>query len=805
MSNTFIIGVVGNPNCGKTTLFNALTGAKQRVGNWPGVTVERKVGRYRHDGMEFELVDLPGTYSLEVSDEALSVDEQIARDYVARREADLIINIVDASNLERNLYLTSQLLEMKVPMIVALNMMDVAEDAGIAIDVPALRTALGCQVLPIVASTGKGIPALKAAVREAAGKRDVPSAIVPYAAPVEKMVTSLLEDVTPMAEANEADPRWLAIRLLEGDTLALRIAGDDIAGRLGDLRKDLETALGDDIDISVADARYGYVNSLVDGAVQRKRQVLRSISDRIDRVVLNRALGIPIFLLAMHLMFMFTINIGGALIDAFDIITGAIVVDGFAELLGGIGSPEWLTVILANGIGGGIQVVATFIPIIGCLFLFLSILEDSGYMARAAFVMDRFLRGIGLPGKSFVPMIVGFGCTVPAVMATRTLEHERDRLRTIAMSPFMSCGARLPVYALFAAAFFAAYAQYVVFLLYILGILAAVVTGLILKNTLLKGEVTPFVMELPPYHVPTVRGVLLRTWDRTKSFIVRAGRVIVPMVLVLNVLNSVGTDGSLGNEDSDRSVLSEIGRTITPLFSPFGVTEENWPASVGIFTGLLAKEAVVGTLDTLYTALGEEAEAELRSQTNPRPLSWRADMTAEQLPASPAENEETFDLTGTIAEGFATIPDNMAAAMGSWLDPLGLNIGDVTDEEAAAEAQEVGVGTFGAMAERFNGGAGAFAYLLFVLLYMPCVAAIAAVRRETTARWTLFVAAWTTGFAYVAATLFYQIATFTAHPASSAAWIAGCVVFSLAAIGAMRYWGQRKAARPPLAAQASHA
>lgn len=488
MRKRFIVGVVGNPNCGKTTLFNALTGAKQRVGNWPGVTVERKVGRYVHEGVEFELVDLPGTYSLEASDSEVSLDEQIARDYVAQREADLIINIVDASNLERNLYLTSQLLEMKVPMVVALNMMDAAKEAGISINVAALQTALGCPVLPIVASTGEGIPELRSAVRDAAENPRISSAVVTYSAPVEEAVASLLPEVTPLAAAHKADPRWLAIRLLEGDSLALRLASGEAAGRLGDLRRNLEASLGDDIDISLADARYGHVKGLVEGAVRRKGQVLGSVSDKIDRIVLNRALGIPIFLLAMHLMFMFTINIGGAFIDAFDIVTGAIVVDGFAELLGRVGSPEWLTVILANGIGSGIQVVATFIPIIGFLFLFLSVLEDSGYMARAAFVMDRFLRSIGLPGKSFVPMIVGFGCTVPAVMATRTLEHERDRLITIAMSPFMSCGARLPVYALFAAAFFAAYGQYVVFLLYIIGILAAVITGLILKNTLLKGR-----------------------------------------------------------------------------------------------------------------------------------------------------------------------------------------------------------------------------------------------------------------------------------------------------------------------------
>ncbi len=790
MSEQYILGVVGNPNCGKTTLFNALTGTKQRVGNWPGVTVERKIGRYTFDAVAFELVDLPGTYSLEVSDDEVSVDEAIARDYVAAREADLIINIVDASNLERNLYLTSQLLEMKVPVVVTMNMMDVARERGIEINAGALARRLGCPVVPVVGTSGQGLQALKQQILESARSQRQPDVEIPYPAAVQQAVDRLLPRIEAQARAARAEPRWLAVRLLEGDSLARQIAGSEIEQELAELQAETEAALGDDIDISLADARYGFVSQVTQGVVSRKGEVTRSISDRIDRVALNRALGIPLFLLAMHLMFMFTINIGGAFIDAFDIVSGAIFVDGFGQLLGSIGSPDWLTVLLANGAGGGVQVVATFVPIVAFLFLFLSILEDSGYMARAAFVMDRFLRSIGLPGKSFVPMIVGFGCTVPAVMATRTLENERDRLMTMAMAHFMSCGARLPVYALFAAAFFAAWAQHVVFLLYLIGLGAAILTGLVLKNTLLRGPVTPFVMELPPYHLPTIKGIALRTWDRTKGFMFRAGRVIVPMVLVLNVLNSTGTDGSFNNEDSDRSVLSEVGRTISPLFSPFGLSEENWPASVGIFTGLLAKEAVVGTLDSLYSDLGERDTAELRSQTNPKPLSWRADMTEEVLPSDGAE-EASFDLFGAIGEGLATVPANLADAMGTWLDPLGLNIGEVDDPNVAAESQEVSVDTFGAMAQRFDGQAGAFAYLLFVLLYFPCIAAIAAVYREAGRRWALFVAGWTTGLAYVVATVFYQAATFSQNPAS-AAWIAGMLGISGVVIAAMRYTGQRK-------------
>ncbi len=768
MSGELIIGVVGNPNCGKTTLFNDLTGTRQRVGNWPGVTVERKTGDYSYRDTAFKLVDLPGTYSLDVAEENVSIDEQIARDYVATHEADLIINIVDASNLERNLYLTSELLEMRVPMLVVLNMMDVARERGYTINVDGLAQQLGCPVVPIVAASGEGIPQLQEVILRAAKEKHISPMGASYAAPIEQAITKLLPEIEAMAGDNQADPRWLAVRMLENDSLARRIAGDAMAVRLAAIQMETEQALGDDIDISLADARYGFVNQVTTDNVHKKGQVRHSISDRIDTVVLNRVLGIPIFLFMMYLMFMFTINIGGAFVDFFDIFSGTLLVDGLGTWMGEVGAPEWLIMLLANGIGAGIQVVATFIPIVGFLFIFLSILEDSGYMARAAFVMDRAMRAIGLPGKAFVSLIVGFGCTVPAIMATRTMEQERDRIMTIIMAPFMSCGARLPVYALFAAAFFPVGGQNIVFGLYIIGIAIAVLTGLVMKNTLLQGQTTPFIMELPPYHVPTIKGVLLRTWDRTKSFIFNAGKIIIPMVLVLNLLNAIGTDGSYGNEDSNKSILSSIGRTIAPAFSPMGMTEDNWPAAVGIFTGILAKEAVVGTLDSLYSELAK-SDAE----------------TAGLAVAA----EEKFDFWGGINSALATIPANLADAMGNWGDPIGLEVSDVSSIKVAAEEQQISTGTFGAMVTRFDGAAGAFAYLLMILLYFPCTAAIAAIYRETNMGWTMFVAGWTTGVAYIAATVFYQAAILSRHPATSLAWIGGMLATFICVLLILRNWG----------------
>ncbi|MEY3808146.1 MAG: hypothetical protein RI893_1122 [Pseudomonadota bacterium] len=759
MKIDFTVGVVGNPNCGKTTLFNVLTGSRQHVGNWPGVTVEKKTGDYRFEHKLIELVDLPGTYSLEAADDQVSLDEKVARDYVASKQADLIINIVDASNIERNLYLTSQLIEMRVPMILVLNMMDAVKKRGININIDFLEQHLGCPVIPITASTKEGIARLKSAINNAAITKPIPSVTISYAPALELAIADISPLLREAAQKQQCDLRWLAVRLLEDDTLAKQIANlgqiTSLLPTVATLQRRVETETDDEIDILAADARYGFVNELTNGAVCKLTEVNRHTTDKIDSVVLNRFLGIPIFLLVMYAMFMFTINFGSAFVDFFEQAVGAVLIDGLGLMLTALDWPQWLVVLITKGIGGGIQVVATFIPIVGFLFLFLSALEDSGYMSRAAFVMDRFMRMIGLPGKSFVPMIVGFGCNVPAIMATRTLENKRDRILTNLMNPFMSCGARLPVYALFAAAFFPVGGQNLVFGLYLLGIAVAVLTGLMMRHTLFKGESAPFIMELPAYHMPTVRGVFIRTWDRLKSFLLNAGKVILPMVLVLNFLNAWGIDGTFGQENSNKSVLSEIGRSLTPAFKPMGIEKDNWPATVGIFTGVLAKEAVVGTLDALYSQLATD------SITINKPL---------------------FNLEQALISACLTVPKNLQAVAGKLLDPLGLNIGSVADLAEAATEQQVNANTFAAMQQSFDGKAGAFAYLLFILLYAPCVAATAAIYRETNLNWTVFVVFWTTFIAYMTATVFYQAMTYTQHPDYSLVWISGLVTAFLSVL-----------------------
>lgn len=753
------IALAGNPNCGKTALFNALTGIRQRTGNWPGVTVDRKEGRFDLDGEDVIAIDTPGIYSLD----AASLDEQVTRDYLLSREADLIVNIVDASNLERNLYLTVQMLEMGVPLLIALNMMDVARNRGIDIDVQKLSQEVGCPVVPIVAVTGEGLIKLKSAIQDlAAGS--MPGGFALAQDEVVEQAISEMDGLLP-AETDSAKRHWLLLKMLEGDEFALDHAGAGLLRQVEIWRHAIEERTDEEPDIHIADTRYGHAHALVQTVVAERGRVGKTMSDRIDKVVLSRILGVPVFLAVMYLMFMFSINIGGAFIDFFDGVAGAFFVDGFGHLLGRLGAPDWLIVLLADGAGGGIQVVATFIPIITALYLFLSVVEDTGYMARAAFVMDRFMRSIGLPGKAFVPMIVGFGCNVPAVMATRTLESERERKLTILMNPFMSCGARLPVYALFAAAFFPANGQNLVFSLYLIGIIVAILTGMIMKRTLLSGESAGFMMELPPYHMPTAKGVVLRTWDRLKLFIKEAGQVIVLMVLAINVLNSIGTDGSFGNEDTEKSVLSAVGRAVTPVLAPMGIQEDNWPATVGIFTGVLAKETVVGTLDSLYSSLAADANG--RVVTAP------------------------FDLWDALKAATATVPENLLGVTDLLTDPLSMDLSEESAGRAASQVKEVSQDVFGAMAVRFDGQAGAYAYLLFILLYFPCVATIGAIKRETGVAWAGFVASWTTGVAFLTASLFYQVATYSEHPDSSRIWIIGLVSSLMLVIAVLRIWSTR--------------
>ncbi|WP_319559251.1 Fe(2+) transporter permease subunit FeoB [Marispirochaeta sp.] len=721
------IALAGNPNCGKTTIFNALTGSSAKVGNWPGVTVERREGRLKGSSTETAVVDLPGIYSLSAESE----DEQVARDFIISGSVDLVISIVDAANLERNLYLTSTILESGIPTIVALNMMDSAKKNGLTIDIEKLSRDLGCPVIPLSAVQPESVKNFRKKL-EALLSSEVPapSPLIRYSPEIESCIGDWSSKLSgPASELGVAD-RFIAIALLEEDPFITEHFGM-VVGKQA-IEKSIANISGTadtTVDMLIADNRYSWIQSICAVVVSRKNEGPQKGSrGGLDAILLHRFLGIPIFLGVMYLVFWFTMAIGGAFIDFFDILFGGIFVDGLGTLMAGIGSPEWLIAIIAGGIGGGIQTVSTFVPIIFTMFVMLAILEDSGYMARAAFVMDKAMRAIGLPGKAFVPMLVGFGCTVPAIMATRTLESKRDRFMTIFMSPFMSCGARLPVYALFTAAFFGAMAGGVVFSIYLVGIVLAILTGLLLKHTLFKGTHSPFVMELPAYHAPRFGHIMRSAWLRLKIYMFRAGKVIILVVLVLAVLNSWGTDGTFGNEDSEESVLSVIGKTITPVFTPMGIEQENWPATVSLFTGLFAKEAVVGTLNALYAqeAVGEEAG-----------------------------EEEAWSLASITAESFTSIAENLAGVFGGLLDPLGLGLIS-GDEAATSEELETDDSVFAGLRNNFT-PVSAYAYLLFILIYFPCVAALGAAVQETGKGYGTVLVTYLTLLAWIISTLVYQL------------------------------------------------
>ena len=752
--NRFRVALIGNPNCGKTTLFNALTGSHQRVGNWPGVTVEKKVGRLTlpvspatmpakstqasptlailKEPLECELIDLPGIYSLEQA--APGLDEKIAQDYLAAGDFDVIINIVDAANLQRNLVLTRQLLDLNQPLVIAANMLDVARQQGTRLDLAGLSRRLGVPIIPIIASRKRGLDDLLVATRA-----------VTTGARVDPVINEPLADFAASAQ--------------------MPVTGDSASEKLLH--------------------RYQWVERTVDGVVHVDR-ARHTLTGRIDTWVLNRWAGVPVFLLMMYLMFTVAINFGAVFTDFFDILLGALVVDVPRWILAILNAPAWLIVLLADGLGGGIQLVATFIPVIGCLFLCLSFLEASGYMSRAAFVVDRLMARVGLPGNAFVPLIVGFGCNVPAVMATRSLGRESDRLLAIAMAPFMSCGARLTVYALFAAAMFPQNGQNIVFGLYLLGIVMAVLTGWLFRKQIFAAETTPSLQEMPAYHLPVLRNILLITWFRLKVFVFRAGKTIVLVVVVLSFLNSIGTNGSFGHEDSDQSLLAEIGKSITPVFAPIGLTQDNWPATVGLFTGLFAKEAVVGTLDALYSS---GAARNTRAVQNPvqNPAQNISPGDAQggagsdgQAPHAPP------DILAAWQRALVSVRDNLVSLAGRPGDPLGLRL-DASDSLAGdAEQQGVATVTLTSMASKFGTPFAAFCYLVFVLLYAPCVAVLGATAREAGVKWMLLTFVWTTGLAYVTSSCIYQIGTFTSHPGSSLLWLLGCALVSLLAVKSLK-------------------
>ena len=592
------VALVGNPNCGKTTLFNALTGSNQYVGNWPGVTVEKKEGIAKMGEVSFTVVDLPGIYSLS----PYSMEELVARRFIIGEKPDAVINIVDATNLERNLYLTMQLLELERPVVLALNFMDEVEKRGDKIDCGRLSAHLGIPVVPISARDGVNLEKL---VQEAHRQMHTGLTVEPddlyddLTHAIHHRIGELIHD---RAYAVGLPAHWAAIKLLEGDEEVVRDLGltEDTVRRIDAIAAEYEASnpLGDR-ETLLADSRYRFVERVVRSAVRKKtRDGQPTVTERIDAVVTHKIWAIPLFLATMLAVFLVTFSGPGAwLSDGIAWLVEDVLCPGVTGWLTAANAPAWLIGLLVDGLIAGVGGVLTFLPMIALLFLFLSVLEDSGYMARAAFVMDRTLRHFGLSGKAFIPMLMGFGCTVPAVMGARTMENEKDRRMTILLVPFMSCGARLPIYGLMTAAFFSKYAGLVVFGLYLIGPVIAIISGLIMKRLVFRGEPAPFLLELPPYRMPTLKNIWLHVWERVRDFLTRAGTIIAAMSVAVWFLQSFGPDLRMVADASD-SILAAVGNFIAPVFAPLGFGV--WQAAVALLTGLIAKEAGVSSMSLFY-------------------------------------------------------------------------------------------------------------------------------------------------------------------------------------------------------------
>lgn len=660
-----LVALAGNQNCGKTTLFNALTGSNQHVGNFPGVTVEKKEGKVRgHE--EIRIVDLPGIYSLS----PYTSEEIVTRDFILNEQPDVILNIVDATNIERNLYLSLQLMELEKPMVIALNMMDEVNRSGNHVDVEQLSERLKVRVVPISASRRDGIDDLVAAVSAAAAdeaKFDLDFC----SGAIHRAIHSIAHIIEDHAQQAGIPKRFAATKLVDGDEPMQRLMNlhESDLNIIEHIVKQMEEELGTDREAALADMRYSYIESLVAQCVSRHHETReQQRSEKLDRWLTHKYLGIPIFLCIMLLIFYLTfVPIGGTLQGLLE--SG---IDMFVSWLDvqmeAWQVSSWLHSLVIDGICAGVGSVLSFLPLIVVLFFFLSLLEDSGYMARVAYIMDKALRKIGLSGKSFVPMLIGFGCSVPAIMSTRTLSSERDRKMTIILTPFMSCSAKLPIYGMITAAFFPQHAAVVMLGVYLIGILVAILCGLLFKQTLFKGNPVPFVMELPAYRIPDARSVLMHMWEKAKDFLHRAFTIIFAATIIIWFLQSYDFSFHAAS-DASASMLAVIGEKIAWIFEPLGFAD--WRASSALITGITAKESVVSTLSILT---GASTDAGLSSvlQTMFTPLS-------------------------------------------------------------------------------------AFAFLCFTVLYMPCVAAFAATKRELgTLKEALFAVLFQTGVAYIVALIIYQ-------------------------------------------------
>ena len=747
MAKEIRIALAGNPNSGKTTLFNNLTGSNQFVGNWPGVTVEKKEGKLKKHS-NVTITDLPGIYSLS----PYTLEEVVARNYLIEERPDAILNIVDGTNLERNLYLTTQLTELGIPVVVAVNMMDVVKKNGDKINTEELARQLGCKVVEISALKGDGcIEAAEEAMKASEGTKTVP--MHSFSGVVEHALAHIEE--AALHDMPDEQQRWYAIKVFERDEKVLEklaIPSDKLSHIETDI-KAAETEMDDDAESIITNERYIYIASILKGSYKKKSAGKLTVSDKIDKIVTNRILALPIFALVMFVVYNLSMGTsiadGGLGIGTFltdwtnDVLGGEWMIEGSRALLESWGASGWVVGLISDGIVAGVGAVLGFVPQMLILFLMLCILEDIGYMARIAFIMDRIFRKFGLSGKSFIPMLVGTGCGVPGVMASRTIENERDRRMTIMTTCFMPCGAKMPIIGLIAGALFGGNG-WIATASYFIGMAAIIISGIMLKKTkMFAGDPAPFVMELPAYHVPSWKNVLHGTWERGWSFIKRAGTVIVISSIIIWALSSLGTvNGKFGMVDElaedetvwsdeyveelaanmgiepdevtpmDDSILADVGKVASPVFSPLGFG--SWRATVATVTGLVAKEEVVGTFGVLYNYEAETEEDEL--------------------------DEEGSQIWANVSDDFNAISDG-------------------------------------------HGQLAAFAFMLFNLLCAPCFAAMGAIKREmNSAKWTAFAIGYMCVCAYAVGLIVYQLGLLFAGSVN----VIG-LIFALAILAFMLY------------------
>jgi ferrous iron transport protein B len=718
------LGIIGNPNSGKSTIFNQLTGLGQKTGNWSGITVEKRVGEFKFKNHKIQLIDLPGLYSLGIGGKT-SLDQDITINYIKEGDFDYLINVVDSANFKRNLYLTFQLIERGIPVILVLNMDDIAKSKNIKINENKLSKLLKCPVIKVSAKKTDDINILKDFLLKNKDIKNVVDIFDFYPKKIKEHYLNLENflNIDKFNLISNSDK----ISILEGNYAQYN---DRIKEFAKNLCNNIEIEFGQTSDFVLVNCRYAFIEKLFKKVCENKDPNCESLSDKIDNIALNTILGAPIFLIVLYLMFVFSINVGGAFQEFFGLIAEATFIDIPLLIASKIYTSEWLN-ILIYGLGGAVQTIASFIPIIAAMYMFLSFLEDSGYIARSAVIANKIMRLLGLSGHSFLPLIVGLGCNVPAITGTRVLYNHNQRISTIMMSPFVSCTARLAVYTLFCYIFFPNNTQNVIFTLYIIGILMAIFTGLLIKNKAQKIADSNMLIELPDYKLPKLKVIINSSILRTKSFIFGAGKTIVVVFFIIHLVNSIkipikNEAGTYNNEN----IINIIGKRVTLIFKPMGLEEKNWPATVGIITGIFAKEIVVGTLVSLY---------------------------ADESDNSNSVSE--IEILTKYKKAFLSVPKKMVSVFTDNFDKLYYLDNNVTKKNYLDD-NEISNKVIKNISNNFDNKIAVLSYLIFILIYFPCVSVFGAISNEIGKKWAIASALWSTISAYSVSIMFYQTSNF---------------------------------------------